>query len=182
MQARAFSFLLRYDIFYYFSSMRHETNECLRILHGFTDGLIRNRRQQLKTSEISEPYMPDESEIGAKRKYNFVDIMLHALVDGKPLTNLEIREEVDTFIFEGHDTTMSAITFALYSIAKFADVQQKCVDEIRATIGDDSRTPITMGMLNSLPYMDLVIKETLRMYPAVPVIGRKIEHEVTISE
>lgn len=167
--------------------MRRETEKCLGILHSFTDELIENRRRQLfeKKTETNEQYMPtdnDEVDIGVKRKYNFVDIMLHARVDGIPLTNLEIREEVDTFIFEGHDTTMSAITFALYSIAKFADVQRKCIDEIRAVIGDDRSTPITMGMLNSLAYMDLVIKETLRIYPPVPVIGRKIENEVTISK
>ena len=55
--------------------------------------------------------------------------------DGKGLSDREVRDEVDTFLFEGHDTTASGISWALYCFAKYPDFQEKCRGEILSTIG-----------------------------------------------
>ena len=52
---------------------------------------------------------------------------------GVGMTDMEIRAEVDTFVFEGHDTTSSGITWTLYNLALHTEHQQICrkeVDEI----------------------------------------------------
>ncbi|GBP03883.1 Cytochrome P450 4d2 [Eumeta japonica] len=51
----------------------------------------------------------------------------------------DIREEVDTFMFEGHDTTTSGIAFALYLIARHKEVQEKLVEEVKHVLGTDKR-------------------------------------------
>uniref|UniRef100_A0A1B0CSB4 Cytochrome n=1 Tax=Lutzomyia longipalpis TaxID=7200 RepID=A0A1B0CSB4_LUTLO len=119
--------------------------------------------------------------LGIKKKMAFLDVLLQATVDGKPLNNMDIREEVDTFMFEGHDTTTSGISFLLYNIALHSDVQRRVVEEIRDVFGTDTRIP-TISDLNNLQYLDLVIKETMRLYPSVPIIGRQSEKEVTIND
>jgi cytochrome P450 family 4 len=76
----------------------------------------------------------------------------------------------------------SGISFALYNLAKYPEIQQKVFEEARAVFGDDVTKPVTMHNLNDLRYLELVIKETLRLYPSVPFFGRKIREEITIGD
>lgn len=84
------------------------------------------------------------------------------------------RIELNTNIIfiQGHDTTTSGITFCLYNIAKHPEVQEKCFKEIRTVFGNDKTAPTTLSQLNDLHYLEMVIKETLRLFPSVPFIGR----------
>lgn len=76
--------------------------EVLKILHDFTDNVIVTRREELATKlEKNEKLIDEENEIGSKRKLALLDVLLQSTIDGKPLTNMDIREEVDTFVFEG---------------------------------------------------------------------------------
>ena len=62
---------------------------------------------------------------------DFLGILLAARdEDGKGLTDLEIRNEVDTFLFEGHDTTASSLTWMLYVMAAHPEHQKKVQEEI----------------------------------------------------
>ncbi|XP_050087263.1 probable cytochrome P450 4d14 [Anopheles aquasalis] len=79
----------------------------------------------------------------------------------------------------GHDTTSSAITFILYSCAKHPDIQQRVYEEIIAEI--PTGKPIDQQCINNLKYLDLVIKESLRMFPPVPYYSRSIDKEVTFN-
>ncbi|KFB40895.1 AGAP013241-PA-like protein [Anopheles sinensis] len=183
VQVRLFHFLIRYDFFYRFSDNRRKTQEALKVLHGYTDSVIRSRREELNRAAQRGGTEIDENanDLGIKKKVAFLDMLLQSKIDGQPLTDLEIREEVDTFMFEGHDTTTSAISFLLQCLAKNPDVQQKVFDEIRSIVGDDRKQPVTMAMLNDMNYLDLVIKETLRLNPSVPMIGRKMMENSNIN-
>lgn len=106
-----------------------------------------------------------EENFGAKKKMALLDLLLQSTIDGKYLTNEDIREEIDTFMFEvseivlqlinnfmllhfqGHDTTSSALSFTLYSLAKHQKIQQKCFEEIRNVFGDDFEKPVNMKLV-----------------------------------
>lgn len=96
---RAFDFFLRNEFLFAFSSLKKPYEEHLKVLHDFTDKVIQDRRQELLSGKIPKI---DEAidDVGIKRKMAFLDILLQSSVDGKPLSNLDIREEVDTFMFE----------------------------------------------------------------------------------
>lgn len=154
----------------------------MKILHDFTDNVIKARRQEiLKNSTISTQHANDD-DIGTKRKLALLDVLLQSTINGNPLTDLEIREEVDTFVFEGHDTTTSGISFCLYELAKNPKVQEKCFEEIRDIIGDDLEKSVTLKDLTELKYLELVIKESLRLYPSVPFFGRKLREDLEIGK
>lgn len=155
----------------------------MKILHDFTDSVIVARRGELANKMKDEkPSVEVEDDVGSKKKLALLDVLLQSAINGQPLSNMDIREEVDTFMFEGHDTTTSGIAFCLYNLAKYPKAQQKAFDEIRTVIGDDVSKPVTQKDLNELHYLDLVIKETLRLFPSVPVYGRKLSENVEISK
>lgn len=87
-----------------------------------------------------------------------------------------------TIIYQGHDTTTATIEFLLYNLARFPEVQQKVFDEARLVFGDRQKEPITTKKLNELKYFDLVLKESLRIFPAVPFIGRQTREDVVLSK
>ena len=111
----------------------------------------------------------------------FLDVLLQATIDGKPLSQEDIREEVDTFMFEGHDTTTSGISYCLYLLARHAKVQQRAFNEVIEVLGEDREKPVSMRDLQDLKYLEAVIKESLRMFPPVPMIGRQITEDTKIG-
>lgn len=182
LSSRFFDAFKRSNFLFQFTEMARRQKIVLKILHDFTDKVIVERRQELENNAKEGKNTEEEDDSGVKRKLALLDVLLQSTIDGKPLSNMDIREEVDTFMFEGHDTTTSGIAFCMYNLAKHHEVQQKAFEEIRDVIGDDVNKKVTQKDLNDLHYLELVIKETLRLYPSVPVYGRKISENVEISK
>ncbi|XP_044891708.1 cytochrome P450 4A11-like isoform X4 [Felis catus] len=57
--------------------------------------------------------------------------------DGSSLSDKDLRAEVDTFMFEGHDTTASGISWILYALATHPEHQQQCREEVQSLLGDE---------------------------------------------
>lgn len=84
-------------------------------------------------------------------------------------------------MFEGHDTTTSAMSFTLYCLSRHPEVQNRAFQEICAVIGTDKNKPVTYRDLQDLKYLECVIKESMRLYPSVPIIGRKMIEDTKIG-
>lgn len=87
------------------------------------------------------------------------------------------------FDFQGHDTTTSGISFAIYELARNPAVQDKIYDEIVSILGKDPNShEITFQVLQEFKYLEMVIKETLRLYPSVPFIGRNVVEPIKLGD
>ncbi|XP_053671192.1 cytochrome P450 4d2-like [Anopheles nili] len=170
---RMFNVFVNIDALFRLTSTSRRFDELVTKSWNFTLDMIDRRRKinQLNEATRSDEQPNDEDPSLGKRKRALLDTLLEARIDGKPLTDEEIREEVDTFTFAGHDTTASAMTFILYNVAKHSDVQERLYEEIVNEMGTDF-SELSLHILNNLPYMELVIKESLRLFPPVPVIAR----------
>ncbi|WP_394828822.1 cytochrome P450 [Pendulispora albinea] len=89
---------------------------------------------------------------------------------GEGLDDEELRDEVMALMLAGHETTASALTWAIQVIATDPVVQARLTQEVDMVLGD--RTP-TFADVPKLPYTLAVFKETLRMYPPVYLNGRE---------
>ncbi|XP_050079341.1 uncharacterized protein LOC126567151 [Anopheles maculipalpis] len=181
---RLFSFLREYKWAFQFTKAHQRQAELLKVVHGFAHQVISERKKQLQDTRERQRAQEklEEDDIYGKRRMTLLDLLLNVEIDGKPLTDSEIREEVDTFMFAGHDTTTSCISFAAYYLSRDPAIQQRVYDEIQAIVGPDAKSAeLTYGTLQELKYLDMVIKETLRINPSVPIIGRRSAGDMVID-
>jgi cytochrome P450 len=83
--------------------------------------------------------------------------------DGEAFTDREVRDQVMTLMFAGHDTSTSTLTFLLYELARHPDALAKLQEEQERVL--DGATPTPLQLEGELPYLDMVLDETLRLYP-----------------
>ncbi len=97
--------------------------------------------------------------------------------EGNYLEDIDLRDELMTLLFAGHETTATALTWALYWVHKLPDVYAKLLAELQS-LGD---RPDPMAIFK-LPYLTAVCNETLRLYPVgMTTFSRKVKTPVEIS-
>uniref|UniRef100_A0A1I8NTI0 Cytochrome P450 n=1 Tax=Stomoxys calcitrans TaxID=35570 RepID=A0A1I8NTI0_STOCA len=165
---------LVFTILHPFKKLRQ--TQLIQIMHNFTKSVIEERRILLQQNQHKSLHAEANEDMGCKKRSAFLDVLLQATVNGQPLSDEDIREEVDTFMFEGHDTTASALSFTLHLLARHPRVQNKILAEVQQICGN-SEDPLTLMNLNEMKYLECVIRESLRLYPSVPIFGRQFKED-----
>ncbi|XP_067423981.1 cytochrome P450 4B1-like isoform X2 [Emydura macquarii macquarii] len=162
------------DLIYWLSPHGFKFRKACQLAHSHTDKVIRERKESLKDEREHE-------KVQRKRHLDFLDILLHAKDEnGEELSDEDLRAEVDTFMFEGHDTTASGISWILYCMALHPEHQQRCREEIKEILED--RTTIQWDDLGKMTYSTMCIKESLRLYPPVPGVARQLSKPITFHD
>jgi cytochrome P450 family 110 len=123
---------------------------------------IRERKEQ--------PDDPSRSDI--------LSLMISARDEqGQPMTDVELRDELMTLLVAGHETTATALSWALYWIHHLSDVREKLLQEVDS-LGENP-DPNTIFRL---PYLNAVCCETLRFYPvAMLTLNRLVKSPLEIA-
>ncbi|XP_052074163.1 ultra-long-chain fatty acid omega-hydroxylase-like [Mytilus californianus] len=148
------------DFIYQFSNEGKELKQLCDYSHEFSNRIIKDRQQILKKEGLP-----------AKRHLNFLDILLTAKDEnGIGLSDEDIRAEAETFMFEGHDTVASAISWSIYCLGRYPEEQEKVYTEISELLVD--KLEVTWENLQEMPYLTAFVKESMRMFAPVPGTAR----------
>ncbi|CAH1398070.1 unnamed protein product [Nezara viridula] len=170
--------LLGMEPHYTLSGRRKKEKHLLNILFSLPLEVIRKK-------EIENIDVRDDSDasgdavLGVKRKAALLELLLKMKRDKVPAfqTEKDVKDEVITFMFEGHDTTTSSLTFAIWILGKHQDVQEEVYREVsEILVGQEP----TYEDFQKMTYLDRVLKESMRLYPAVPIVARQATHDVVL--
>lgn len=108
-----------------------------------------------------------------ERGHDVLSLLLDATDEhGSRLDDRHIRDEVMTLMFAGHDTTTSTVAFMLYELARHPDVVATLHEERDRVLGGERPDAATL-MSGRLEQLEMVLDETLRMYPPAWIGPRK---------
>lgn len=98
--------------------------------------------------------------------------------DGTGMTDAQVRDEVMTLFLAGHETTATSLTWTLYLLSQHPTVEARLHEELERVLQGQ---PPTLDALPQLRYTDMVIKESMRLYPPAWLFGRQALEDVEIG-
>lgn len=98
--------------------------------------------------------------------------------DGRQMSNLQLRDEMMTLFLAGHETTAIALSWTWYLLGQHPEIEARLLAELNEVLG--GRAPSSAD-LRRLPYTEMVIKESMRLYPPAWGIGREAREAFTMD-
>ncbi|XP_049880698.1 cytochrome P450 4V2-like [Pectinophora gossypiella] len=161
---------------YSWTGLKKKQDRLLKILHNMAHTVLQRRKSEINGNIVTEKLT--EKKLGSKFKA-FLDLLLELTVEKNAFTDQEIREQVDTMIVGGHDTSASVLMYTMLLIGSRPDVQDRIVKELEEVFGDSDRDAEKHDLCQ-LVYLEAVIKECMRVIPIVPVVARKLDRNVKL--
>ncbi|WP_413163575.1 cytochrome P450 [Capilliphycus salinus ALCB114379] len=131
---------------------------------------IRQKVDKLLFAEIEE-----RRQNWDENRTDILSLMMAARdEDGQPMTDEELRDELLTLLFAGHETTATAMAWALYWVYREPKVYEKLIQELETL--PENADPMTIFRL---PYLTAVCNEALRIYPVGMLTFPRVVKEPT---
>ncbi|XP_055601239.1 probable cytochrome P450 9f2 [Uranotaenia lowii] len=114
--------------------------------------------------------------------FSTVQEHLTGSIENSRFTDLDIAAMAGAFIFAGIETTTSTLCFALYELALNLEIQEKLLCEIDTTHKNLGKSKLTYEVLQTMPFLDAVVSETLRKWPPIGVTNRVCNRPYTLKD
>ncbi|KAJ2914093.1 hypothetical protein MD484_g6313, partial [Candolleomyces efflorescens] len=159
-----------------------KVKEISDVMHQYAGRILKERREQQKEIGLSS-----EGSSESERGKDIISMLLKANEKAREEERMgddELTGQMTVLIFGAQDTTSSALSRIIYLLSTHSEVQKAVRAELReahqrrrAQNAEGEEEERETGRLDqetimSLPYLDAVVKETLRMYPPVPFVRR----------
>ena len=143
-------------------------------LFNFCFKKMKEKREFLKKNSS---LIADDSTI---RKKSLLEYMVEISERNPQFTEQDIIEECCTFMLAGQDSVGTATAITLFLLANNPKWQERCVMELHEIFNNDTRSP-TMQDLKKMTCLDMCIKESLRLYPSVPLFARTLGEDIKLG-
>ena len=123
------------------------------------------------SAEIMEPVMQMVEQVynhrkdGHTRNDMFQMLFEASTKDGDGMNKHELFSNVAVFLLAGFHTTMTSLSFSMYLLAQRPDLQEECAQEVERLL--DGADELTYEMVHEMKLVELVMKETIRLFPPV---------------
>ena len=147
----------------------------LRMLRGPGSPWSRMHAARRRLDRIIFGEVVRRRRTGARRD-DVMSLLLDARSeDGAVLSDVQVRDQMMTLLFAGHDTSTSTVSFLVYELARHPDVAARLRREVDGVL--DGAPPTAAQLMGGgLPELDMALDETLRLYPAA-WIGPRVARE-----
>lgn len=130
-------------------------------------------RERSEITELLYREIADRQHQGDSDRVDILSLLMAARDEnGQPMSALELRDELMTLLFAGHETTASAMAWALYWIHHLPQVHETLLRELDS-LGSN---PDPMAIAR-LPYLSAVCNEALRLYPVAMLTFARVVNE-----
>lgn len=161
-----------------------------KIIREFLGKIIQSRKEIFDQIEQDRKELLDGAEEGRSNGN------VEELVDGQPkiIINQLIRnwangvieykdvfDELDVLIYTGADTSTHLAAYTLVMLAMHPQIQERVIQELKSVFVSRD-VPVDYDSIKQLTYLETVIKETLRLFPVIPYIGRWASEDVKLSK
>jgi cytochrome P450 len=140
---------------------------------------LRSRRAVRRLDEIVDRIIAERRASGEDRG-DLLSMLVHAqdADDGTRMTARQLRDEVMTIFMAGHETTAVALSWTWYLLAQHPEADARLAEELREVLG--GRTP-TLADLPRLKLAEMVVTESMRLYPPAYGLGRQAARTTAIA-
>ncbi|KAF2706929.1 cytochrome P450 [Pleomassaria siparia CBS 279.74] len=97
---------------------------------------------------------------------------------GEKMTDDSVIDNMITFLIAGHETTSGLLSFTFYYLLKNPEAYKKAQQEVDDVIG---KNPITVEHLSNIPYLNAVLRESLRLSPTAPAVSLHAKEDTTLG-
>ena len=174
-QSRSFWFLVPRWIYRVFSPMYRAEEKTMGPIREFARAACLNAQPGSPLALLQSRPSHGSGNNARKSSRNSTDVS-KAMLD-----------EAITLLFAGQDTSAATLSWTLHLLSLYPEVQEKLAKEVAASLkkqqnsNDDGDAQFfTKQFASNMPYLDAVIKESMRLYPVAPFVVRKLPLDVTI--
>jgi cytochrome P450 len=132
---------------------------------------LRFERAARRLDEIVHAIIEEHRKSGDEDSGDLLSMLMLAEDEsGHRMTNKQLRDEVMTLFLAGHETTANVLSWTFWLLSLNAEADAKLAAELGRVLG--GRVPTVVDLPN-LPYVERILKESMRLYPPAWVMGRE---------
>ncbi|XP_063392315.1 cytochrome P450 4C1-like [Cydia fagiglandana] len=138
--------------------------------NAFLDEAIKKKRTEIKENKNTK-----------KTDWSiFLDVIIESSGGmNNGYSDMELREEIMVMMVAGSDTSATGACFTAVLLSRYPEVQERVHQELLEVFGDSDRA-VTAEDLPRLKYLEAVFKESLRLYPPVPIVAREVHSDLVL--